>query len=700
MGMTSFNKYINGTDPDDFQQTYNYMRGLTRAGTPYTYQGIPTTYFVSGDPVTGTGDIDVAPADRRFMLSTGPVTFRPGDSTEILAAIVVGQGADRLSSISFMRFNDQFAQDAYENAFELILPPAPPDVDVEVNDNRVTLQWTDTSEVDHGTYPFEGYTVWQGETVTGPWKRVINYDIINSVVDIYDLVPDPLTGALETRLTKKGSDAGIMYSYVFTEDFINGGKLNNLTEYYIKVEAYSYSAAADVAKTPTSETIIKAIPQSPVAGTGFEYNFADTVDVPHTGGSDGIVLPYVVNSKMFDGSTYQVTFTDTIGFRIDTVVEWFPPDPPETTFVSYDVVWHLVNTTSGDTLLGWQWDQSGDSTYDFIDGLLLSISGPPFELNDWEWEGSDLPIEGVDWGGSSFDGGVGLLGEFWGSSLVAADLVTVEVRWVVDGTGQSAYCYRRDLDYDYDGFHPNQNIEVWDTTSNPHRQINFAFVENYEPADNEGQAADSVWNPSEQVNIDGTPASLGGREYFFILNSDYTGVEDPTYTMNRGFVDADVLYAGWITFNVDTEDNDGKPDPGDIWRFIPNFINTPSDTFTFTLSDTIFAAVNEDQLERINVVPNPFYLYGSFDPAPGNYQLKFQHLPGTCTIKIFNLGGDFIRQLEKDDPGESTITWDVKTENGLMVASGIYLYVVEAPGFGTKIGKMAVFTEVEVLETY
>ena len=34
------------------------------------------------------------------------------------------------------------------------------------------------------------------------------------------------------------------------------------------------------------------------------------------------------------------------------------------------------------------------------------------------------------------------------------------------------------------------------------------------------------------------------------------------------------------------------------------------------------------------------------------------------------------------------------------VASGIYIYVVEAPGFGQKIGKMAIFTETEILNQY
>ena len=57
LGMVSFNKYINGTDPDNYQQTYQYMNGLDGAnnGSPYTYNGNTLLFQKSGDPVTGTG---------------------------------------------------------------------------------------------------------------------------------------------------------------------------------------------------------------------------------------------------------------------------------------------------------------------------------------------------------------------------------------------------------------------------------------------------------------------------------------------------------------------------------------------------------------------------------------------------------------------------------------------------------------------
>jgi hypothetical protein len=119
----SFNKYINGTDPDDHNEAYNYMQGLNRDGSPYIFDGDTIKFVCSGDPVAGTGELDHNPNDRRFMLTTGPITFRPGDSTEIMAAIIIGQDSDRLRSISTMKSNDKFAQMIYDIPFMVLTAP-------------------------------------------------------------------------------------------------------------------------------------------------------------------------------------------------------------------------------------------------------------------------------------------------------------------------------------------------------------------------------------------------------------------------------------------------------------------------------------------------------------------------------------------------------------------------------------------------
>ena len=118
LGMTSFTKFINGTDPTSAIESYNYMRGLNRDGSPVhvnddTTDAV-TTFQVSGDPVAGTGWLDTSPADRRLMISSGPFTMSPGDSQEILLAIIVGQGTDRLASVTQLRNVDDLVQSAFD----------------------------------------------------------------------------------------------------------------------------------------------------------------------------------------------------------------------------------------------------------------------------------------------------------------------------------------------------------------------------------------------------------------------------------------------------------------------------------------------------------------------------------------------------------------------------------------------------------
>ena len=103
LDMTSFCKYINGSDPDSYMETYYYMQGLTKDGSPYIYDGHQLKYWNSGDPVAATGDLDMYPADRRMMASSGPFDFRPGDSQFVLIKFGVGQGDNRLASITKLK---------------------------------------------------------------------------------------------------------------------------------------------------------------------------------------------------------------------------------------------------------------------------------------------------------------------------------------------------------------------------------------------------------------------------------------------------------------------------------------------------------------------------------------------------------------------------------------------------------------------
>ena len=99
--MSSFYKYIGGEDPQSAVWAYNYMRGLKQDGT------LPpngSVYQVTGDPVTAAGEIDFNAGNRMMLGSFGPIDFDTGDSQYVLIKLGVGQGVDRLSSITNLRY--------------------------------------------------------------------------------------------------------------------------------------------------------------------------------------------------------------------------------------------------------------------------------------------------------------------------------------------------------------------------------------------------------------------------------------------------------------------------------------------------------------------------------------------------------------------------------------------------------------------
>jgi len=105
LGMYSFAKYINGTDPDFADEAYWYQLGLDAKnnGDPYVYNGHPVRYHCSGDPVTGLGDLDQDADDRRAMASYGPFDFRPGDTQQVTIKFAAAQGTNYLNSITQVR---------------------------------------------------------------------------------------------------------------------------------------------------------------------------------------------------------------------------------------------------------------------------------------------------------------------------------------------------------------------------------------------------------------------------------------------------------------------------------------------------------------------------------------------------------------------------------------------------------------------
>jgi len=108
---------------------------------------------------------------------------------------------------------------------------------------------------------------------------------------------------------------------------------------------------------------------------------------------------------------------------------------------------------------------------------------------------------------------------------------------------------------------------------------------------------------------------------------------------------------------------------------------------------------------NVIVYPNPYRIDANYqrDGFEGRgigqaavdriHRIHFTNLPHKCTIRIFSIDGDLIREINHDMPmgyPESMHDeWDLITRNTQLVVSGIYYYSVESD-YGNQIGKLVI----------
>ncbi|MDW7680390.1 MAG: hypothetical protein SCK70_07475, partial [bacterium] len=105
----------------------------------------------------------------------------------------------------------------------------------------------------------------------------------------------------------------------------------------------------------------------------------------------------------------------------------------------------------------------------------------------------------------------------------------------------------------------------------------------------------------------------------------------------------------------------------------------------------------KNDLDRIKVVPNPYVAAAIwegrnfFTTGRGQRSIHFNHLPRECTIRIFTVSGELVDVIEHNSlMDDGSAEWDVLTRDKLTLSYGVYIYHVDAPGVGQKIGKFAI----------
>ena len=105
----------------------------------------------------------------------------------------------------------------------------------------------------------------------------------------------------------------------------------------------------------------------------------------------------------------------------------------------------------------------------------------------------------------------------------------------------------------------------------------------------------------------------------------------------------------------------------------------------------------------VYVVPNPAtpetmapWALQPTESDPIGDKIEFRHLPAArTTVRVFTLAGDLVRTLMHDGRGDGggpdaaggTLAWDLTSRNGQSIASGVYIYSVEAEGFPDFVGR-------------
>ncbi|MDI6767689.1 MAG: T9SS type A sorting domain-containing protein [Bacteroidota bacterium] len=719
---------------DGTLQWYNLMTGFEpRPKYPERvplrdHLGNITKFELTGDPTTGTGDLDgkpttanpsrFPPGDRRIVLSTGPFTMMLRDTQEVVIALVGGIGADYLSSVKVLKFNDKFAQFAYNNLFVLPSPPPSPVVKIGEFDKQIVLNWgedvnqiKEIEETVRKGFAFEGYNVYQLPKSTSRIDeavKIATYDVVNDITVILDETIDEKSGVLIQKPVQIGKNSGICRFINIKNDAVRNRPLVNGQTYYFAITAYSYNGApeAPFRALESSPVVLSIVPQSPKPGIRYYGKCGDSLTVTHKGISDGKVEALVIDPSRLTGDQYRVVFDTLAG----------------------ESVWHVVNVTKNKQVLSNQTNQTGDDSYIIIDGVLIKVMGPEPGVKDW-----DIPsgTRRFTWAGGAdgfhFEGFEGALG--WASphqvfgggppgvpapliKNVLLKLATVDVNGNYDLNDPNvSYGYRygrgfagaparpeflpfminRVGGYSYQDFTKSVPLSAWDVESDPPRRLVVGHLENNVAG---GMVDGKYWPPD--YNVGNNVAPSGPREWLWIYDATYSGTPNPTFQVEATGNPMPIMY--WATWarrgNVPFV-------TGDELLILANHVNSQVDTFSFSTKGFTFdASTAQADVEKINVFPNPYYGFNIMESTRLEKYVTFNHLPRKATIRIFNIAGVLVRVLDKDDASQFA-KWDVRNDNNLPVASGIYIVHVDMPDIGkSKILKLALIQEEQVLKVY
>ena len=211
---------------------------------------------------------------------------------------------------------------------------------------------------------------------------------------------------------------------------------------------------------------------------------------------------------------------------------------------------------------------------------------------------------------------------------------------------------------------------------------------------------DGDWDPDESISIRPYAAVADGPLISIRFGHPTVATEITIY--DTTIVGYDTTFSEQTIISVDSlpDEDVFPPVNGDIFHIEIDRPFSMADVYGFTTTASRIDTGLIDSLnllEKIAVVPNPYVVAASWEPrhqyssGRGPRKIDFINLPNECTIKIFTLSGYLVTTLYHNDVYENgTESWNLLSKDNLEIAYGVYLYHVDAPGYGEHTGKFAV----------
>ncbi len=700
--------------------------------------------------------------DQRFIQSYGPIeSFAPGETFNVIIAVAIGEGLAGLQASS------DWAQKLYDDEYVAPAPPPSPMVTAYPGDGQVSLIWESAERwVDNGvnksieeyvdvTDPekiFEGYRVYRRDTAydqnTGDpvqdWELLMEFDkpsatgnfftvshvgkqsdaIIESMGDEpffaaffksatyaikfnsstsfevinttlwevmeynaefpangggYVVVKDPATGepypdgtyrsgeqiyfgGLYVKITDGPSGppvAGDIFRVVSTpsqalgedigiKNFFSDTGLTNGIQYTYAVTSYDTGnpkKGLPAMESSQIETMVHVVPRAHPAG----YK-EPTVDVEGQEKLAVTVEPMVLAPDKVTGHQYKIVWYGAKQIGNAAYITGPGHQPP---------AYEIVDTTTNQTVVEKQtfdWYDAGhfeafEALSPMFDGIILKLTGVDVTYGSPD----ENPINNV--------------------KLTAGTVTDWSVNIESPGAGENTW--------------PNL---FWATYYRPHTYT-ITFTD-----DTHVKVVDE--DTGEEIKFNDQRAD----GYAILTAAGWSDEYKPGDT--EGYFRIFIRGAYVYIF-----DPNGEISAGDVFTVEMGGVAAPQDgdeLLLTTQGESLAAEDIKTDLGKIRVVPNPYFVTNRAVISEGTDKVFFTHLPPRCTIRIYTLVGELVREIKHEsntpfNPDErlaqgdrgGTAEFDLLNRYNQALASGVYIFHVEAQDeknevIGNKIGRFAI----------